>query len=91
MQHRHTYQSLGSHLAVTGVVMLVEKTAASTSSCPESFVTPKQLNHSEEVPNFSCEEYTWPVTDLRIGQIGHGLEPHAFGGPVQPFPMTTQC
>jgi len=30
------------------------------------------------------------VTDLRIGQIGHGLGPRAFWGPVQAFPMTTQ-
>jgi len=30
------------------------------------------------------------VTDLRIGQIGHGLGPRAFGGSAQLFPMTTQ-
>jgi len=30
------------------------------------------------------------MTDLRTGQIGHGLEPRAFGGPAQFFPMTTQ-
>jgi len=28
-------------------------------------------------------------TDLRIGQVGHGLEPHAFGDPAQLLPMTT--
>jgi len=32
----------------------------------------------------------WAVTDLRIGQIDHGLGPGAFGGPAQFFPMTTQ-
>ena len=31
------------------------------------------------------------VTNLRIGQIGHGLGPRAFGGLGQLFPMTTQC
>jgi len=30
-------------------------------------------------------------TDLRIGQIGHGLGLRGFGGPAQLFPMTTQC
>jgi len=30
------------------------------------------------------------VTDLRIGQKGHGLMPRAFEGPAQLFPMTTQ-
>ena len=29
-------------------------------------------------------------TDLRIGQIGHGLGPRAFGCPAQLFPMTMQ-
>jgi len=28
------------------------------------------------------------VTDLRIGQICHGLAPRAFGGPAQLLPMT---
>jgi len=27
------------------------------------------------------------VTDLCIGQIGHGLGPRAFGGPAQLFPI----
>ena len=27
--------------------------------------------------------YTWPVTDLPIGHIGHGLGPRAFWGPAQ--------
>jgi len=31
------------------------------------------------------------VTDLRIGQIGHGLGPRAFEGPTQLFLMMTQC
>jgi len=30
------------------------------------------------------------MTDLRIGQIGHGLGPRAFAGPAQRFPMTAQ-
>jgi len=30
------------------------------------------------------------VTDLRTGQIGHGLRPSDFGGPAQLFAMTTQ-
>jgi len=30
------------------------------------------------------------VTDLRIGQTGHGLGPRAFGGPAQLLLMTTQ-
>jgi len=30
------------------------------------------------------------VTDLRIGQIGHGLGPRAFRGLAQIFPKTTQ-
>jgi len=29
------------------------------------------------------------VTDLRIGQIGHGLEPRAFGDPAQLLPVAT--
>jgi len=36
-----------------------------------------------------CEEFTDLLsqsgTDLRIGQIGHGLGPRAFGGPAQLF------
>jgi len=31
----------------------------------------------------------YPVTDLRIGQIGHDLGPRAFGGPAQLLSMTT--
>jgi len=33
--------------------------------------------------------YFQSVTDLRTGQIGHGLFPMT--GPAQLFPMTTQC
>jgi len=35
--------------------------------------------------------YLQTVTELRIGQMGDGLGPRAFGGPAQIFPMTTQC
>jgi len=33
---------------------------------------------------------TGPVTDLRIGHIGHDLVPRAYGAPAQLFPITTQ-
>jgi len=56
-----------------------------------------QVFHAVLVPgsrtvSIACvsHDYLCPVTDLRIGQIGHGLGSRAFRSPTQLFPVTTQ-
>ena len=61
------------------------------SSIPKTLCTKLNIEH---LFGFVWEALqmtnVWTVTDLRIGQIGHGLGPRAFRGPAQLFPMTTQ-
>jgi len=40
-------------------------------------------------PGEGVDMMSEPVTDLRIGQMGHGLGLHAFWGPTQLLPIRT--
>jgi len=59
---------------------------------PQNTRNLKQKNFQSKLEDLSYPKSRGfePVTDLRTGQIGHGLRPRVFGDSAQLFLVTTQ-